>query len=560
MQLLSARTPLALALALTSSALVAGPEAGRTDQILVKFDSQFVNGASEARRLGEAIGKELRFVRRTATGRVLFELPEQASIRAVEKFAEALKKRPGVSFAEPEINIVAFSTNDPYREQYQWHYKGPSQSQPGGLNVESVWTGLDTTYSEVIVAVLDTGSTPHPDLDPNSVAGFDMISDPNRAKDGDGRDGDPTDEGDSTDPAQRSSWHGTHVAGTIAAVNDNGIGMAGVGANRVKVMPVRVLGVGGGSYSDIGDGIIWAAQNGARVINMSLGGQSSCSAGSYMQEAINTAAAAGVTVVVSAGNSNTDTAYFTPASCQNVINVAAGDVAGGRSSYSNYGELVDLMAPGGGSGGYVWSTWNDGYDAVGGATYGGMMGTSMAAPHIAGLAGLALSEDSSLTPAEVETLLKAQVRDFPASCPGCGSGLADAELVMAALDGGSVAPPPPSEEPTLEAPLAPSYITAVLEASGGVTLAWNSSQSAEAYELEFSTKVKGRKWGDYVSAGEPTALTNMFHNPGTGTFRYRVRATNSAGVSPWMESANVSISGSDSGSGSTKCHTKRGCK
>jgi len=550
-----------LAIGLVSTAVVAGPEPGRTDQLLVKFDSNFVNGASEARRLGESLGKELKYVRETPTGRVLFALPEKASNRAVEKFAEAIQRMPGVSYAEADINLVAFSTNDPYREQYQWHYKGPNQGQPGGLNVESVWGALDTTYTEVVVAVLDTGITPHPDLDANVIAGYDMISDPNRAKDGDGRDTDPTDQGDSTDPTRRSSWHGTHVAGTVAAVNDNGLGMAGVGGNRVKVMPVRVLGVGGGSYADIGDAILWSAQQGARVINMSLGGQSSCSPGSYMQEAINTAVSAGVTVVVSAGNSNADTVNFTPASCQNVINVAAGNAAGGRSYYSNYGELVDLMAPGGGNGGAVWSMYNLGYDSIGEPSYGGMNGTSMAAPHVAGLAALALTEANNLSPIEVESLLKAQVRAFPASCLGCGTGLADAAQVMSSLDSSSSTPVPP-EEPVLDAPLAPGFLNYNLSGGTSLTLSWGASSSADLYELEYSIKLKGRKWGDFQVIDKAISDTSFSHDPGEGTFRYRVRATNSAGISAWTESPNISISNTEteSGTGSTKCHPKRGCQ
>lgn len=565
MHFTSARATLAVAISLAtsiaSSTTLAGPEPGRTDQLVVKFDSNFVNGASEARRISEELGQELRYLRDTPTGRVLFALPAKASNQAMQKVAEALMRMPGISHAEPDINMTAFSTNDPYREQYQWHYKGPSQGQPGGLNVETVWGRLDTTYTEVVVAVLDTGITPHPDLDANIVPGYDMISDPVRAKDGNGRDSDPRDEGDSTNPDVRSSWHGTHVAGTVALVNDNGLGMAGVGANRVKVMPVRVLGVGGGSYADIGDAIVWSAQQGARVINMSLGAQSSCSPGSYMQEAINTAVAAGVTVVVSAGNSNIDTAMFTPAGCQNVINVGAGDTAGARSSYSNFGDRVDIMAPGGGNGGYVWSSYNLGTDTLGSPSYGGMMGTSMAAPHIAGLAALALTEKPSMTPQEVEALIKTEVRAFPASCSGCGTGLADAELVMATLASGSTPPPPPAEETPIEAPSAPTFINFNEESSGGLTLSWGSSSGADLYELEFAAKER-RKWGAYASAGDATDLTSMVHNPGVGTFRYRVRAINSAGISAWLESANITLSGTDSGStsGSTKCNPKRGCQ
>jgi len=561
MQFISARATLALSIALVSGAVFAGPEPGRTDQLVVKFDSGLTNGAGETRRLSESLGQELRFIRPTSTGRQIFALSKKVSNQAMEKITTALRKQPGVSFAEPDIHMAAHSTNDPHREQYQWHYKGPAEGQPGGLNVEMLWGSLDTTYTEIVVAVLDTGITPHPDLDANLVQGYDMISDPVRAKDGNGRDTDPRDEGDSTHPDVRSSWHGTHVSGTVSLINDNGLGMAGVGANRVKVMPVRVLGVGGGSYADIGDAIIWSAQQGARVINMSLGGQSSCAPSSYMQEAINSVVAMGVTVVVSAGNSNTDTALFTPASCQNVINVAAGDPAGNRSSYSNFGDKVDVMAPGGGNGGYVWSAYNTGMNSVGSPSYAGMMGTSMAAPHVSGLAALALTEEPSLSPFEVEALIKSEIRPFTSACSGCGTGLADAQRVMATLNSGST-PTLPVEETPLVPPATPSFLNFNEETGGGLTLSWGSSSDADFYELEVAAKEKGRQWGAYGSAGEPTNLTYLFHDPGAGTFRYRVRASNSAGASDWFESAYISLSSTDSGStsGNTKCNPKRGCK
>ena len=151
-----------------------------------------------------------------------------------------------------------------------------------------------------------------------------------------------------------SSWHGTHVAGTIAAVTNNAKGVAGV-AFSSQVVPVRVLGVGGGYTSDIADGIIWASggtvsgvpanANPAEVINMSLGGQSSCAA--TYQNAINGAVDRGTVVVIAAGNSNMNVSNFTPANCNNVIAVAANDKEGNRASYSNYGTLIDVTAPGG---------------------------------------------------------------------------------------------------------------------------------------------------------------------------------------------------------------------
>ncbi|MFN2330240.1 MAG: S8 family serine peptidase, partial [Chromatocurvus sp.] len=168
--------------------------------------------------------------------------------------------------------------------------------------------------------------------------GYDFISSSSTARDGNGRDPDARDEGDwfgylecagAPFLSQNSSWHGTHVAGTIAAVTNNNQGVAGI-APRAKILPVRVLGRCGGTLSDIQEGMLWAAgisvpgvpnnPNIAQVINLSLGGAGSCDAS--MQDVINQITAVGTSVVVAAGNSNSDASGFTPASCNNVITVA----------------------------------------------------------------------------------------------------------------------------------------------------------------------------------------------------------------------------------------------
>ena len=152
-----------------------------------------------------------------------------------------------------------------------------------------------------------------------------------------------------------SSWHGTHVSGTIGAVSDNGIGVAGINQNS-KIQPLRVLGKCGGYTSDIADAIRWSAglpvsgipnnnPTPDRVVNISLGGSGACD--SVTQSAINAAVAAGTVVVVAAGNSTSDASNFTPANCDNVITVAATGHTGSRAYYSNYGTSVEIAAPGG---------------------------------------------------------------------------------------------------------------------------------------------------------------------------------------------------------------------
>jgi serine protease len=317
----------------------------------------------------------------------------------------------------------------------------------------------------VVVAVIDTGYRPHADLVANILPGYDMINDAATANDGNGRDSDAKDPGDavsagecgSGEPAENSSWHGTHVAGTIAAVTNNGSGVAGVAFNA-KVLPVRVLGKCGGYTSDIADGMIWASggtvsglpsnPNPARVINMSLGGSGSCDTTS--QNAINSARSRGTVVVVAAGNSNADASNFSPASCSGVITVAATNRSGGRAYYSNYGSIVDVAAPGGdvrsSSANGILSTLNAGTTSPGADSYAYYQGTSMATPHVAGVVALMLAKNSALTPDEVETRLKGSTRAFPATCSQCGTGIVDASAAVDAA-GGIITPPGNEVEP-----------------------------------------------------------------------------------------------------------------
>jgi serine protease len=382
--------------------------------------------------------------------------PEQRLTRAgAQRMMADLTRQPGVVSVEPDLVMhPLFTPNDP-RFGEQWDLFEPT----GGINAPAAW---DTTSGAgVTVAVIDTGITPHSDLSGNVIAGFDFISDPATARDGNGRDSNPNDEGDwfnagecgSTTP-ETSSWHGTHVSGTIAALSDNGVGVAGI-ARNAKIEPVRVLGKCGGLTSDIADAITWASggrvsrvpanPNPAKVINLSLGGSGAC--GSAFQRAINGAVSRGTTVVIAAGNSNANVSGFSPANCNNVVAVASNDREGNRAFYSNFGAGIDVTAPGGevrleteppGTRSIpqngVLSTLNSGTTVQAGETYFTYMGTSMAAPHVAGLVALMLSKRPALTPAQVEAALKANARPFPGTCTGgCGAGIIDAARTVAAI-------------------------------------------------------------------------------------------------------------------------------
>jgi len=396
-------------------------------------------------RAGQQFGMMVRESHTIATGARIFKLDRKVSLTDAAKLAADLKERdPSVEYAEPDRMMhPLFTPNDSMYNQ-QWDFFEAT----GGMNVPAAWD--KSTGTGIRVAVIDTGYRPHADLSGQILAGYDFISDATIGNDGNGRDSDASDPGDWTaagecgsgEPASNSSWHGTHVAGTIAAVTNNGSGVAGI-AYGAKIVPVRVLGKCGGYTSDIADGIIWASGGTvsgvpniaarAQVINMSLGGGGACD--TTTQNAINSARSRGTVVVVAAGNESQNASNSNPANCSGVITVAATNRSGGRASYSNYGTIVDVAAPGGDSGAAILSTLNAGTKSPGADSYAGYMGTSMATPHVAAVVALMLSKNPNLTPDDVEARLKSSARPFPASCSGCGAGIVDASAAVDAAAG-----------------------------------------------------------------------------------------------------------------------------
>ncbi len=407
--------------------------------------------SADAEAKGKEVGESLGFQRRLGTGAALVDLGTDLTRSDVADVIAEYQADPQVAYVVPDRLNKPLATPNDTEYTKQWDLFEAT----AGMNVPGAWDV--TNGSGVTVAVIDTGYVTHSDLGANIVAGYDFISDTAVANDGNGRDSNPADPGDwtvdrecsSTWVGQPSSWHGTHVAGTIAAVTNNNKGVAGV-AYGAKVSPLRVLGKCGGYDSDIIDAITWASggtvsgvpanANVAKVINMSLGGPGSCTTAT--QNAINAAVNRGTTVVVAAGNSNANAANYSPASCNNVISVAATNRAGSRSSYSNFGSVVDIAAPGGETrnnlSGGILSTLNSGTQGPAGENYTFYQGTSMAAPHIAGLAALMKSVNPGLTPAQIESAIKTNSRALPGTCSGgCGAGLADAAKTVQAVSGGS---------------------------------------------------------------------------------------------------------------------------
>ncbi|WP_020676326.1 S8 family peptidase [Geopsychrobacter electrodiphilus] len=395
----------------------------------------------------------------------------QQAKRATLDQVKSLRRRADVASADLNyIRRPLLVPNDP-SYAVQW--------QAGLINLPQAWD-LSTGSPSVVVAVLDTGVlSAHPDLigrlctATDNCAGYDFVSDPLSGADGDGIDPNPEDPGDHSLPGGTSSFHGTHVAGILGAAGNNALGVAGVDW-AAKIMPVRVLGVNYGTSYDIIQGVRYAAGlsndansfpvTAANVLNLSFGGGGFSQAEQDLYTQLHDA---GIIVVAAAGNAAKNLPVY-PAAYADVVAVSAVDIDKNLAPYSDYGAFIDVAAPGGnlttdrnGDGvpdGIISTSGNDSTTPLT-YTYVPYMGTSMAAPQVAGVAALMLAVDPTLTPAEFDLLLAAGALTQDLGADGAavrndsfGYGLIDAQkalLATLALAGGGSLPPSLALSPSL---------------------------------------------------------------------------------------------------------------
>jgi serine protease len=445
-----------------------------TNQIIIQYKPLSAadagpDQAGQMQRLSDAAGVSLQYDHIMSGNAHVLLLPGKLPLEQVRAITVRLMALPEVAYAEPDQIMyhtldplggapsAAFLTpNDP-RYAQQWDLKGA-----WGINAPAAWD-VTTGSSSVVVAVIDTGITSHAEFAGRTVPGYDFISYALVGNDGNGRDSNPSDPGDWITPAEsngsaaggffkgcpadNSSWHGTHTSGTVGATGNNGLGVAGINWHS-KIEMVRVLGKCGGYFSDVLDGMRWAAglnvpgvpanAHPAKVLSISLGGSGAC--GPTLQAGINQIIAAGSVVVVAAGNSASNVSGFSPANCNGVIAVAATGPTGDLTYYSNFGVKVKISAPGGEQSfpndpNGILSTLNTGLKGPVADTYRFYQGTSMAAPHVSGVVSLLFSLYPNLTPAQVLQILQGSATAFPGggacNTSKCGSGIVNASAAIA---------------------------------------------------------------------------------------------------------------------------------
>lgn len=460
-----------IALALASLAVLPAAHAQTTAQadptthrLVVTLKPQAKASASTLKLTAAVSGpttKVLTPLHSLASGAVVYDMGASVSLQQAQDIARRIQSDPAVQSAEPDVRVRRlFTPQDPYFYSQWGLFTSSTEPGPqGAMNAIALWRR--TLGSNTKVAVLDTGLVQHPELVGRIIPGYDFISDAKTAGDGNGRDSDPTDTGDfCTDDkgnvTETSSWHGTMVAGIIGAASDTQ-SITGV-APQSKLLNVRVLGRCGGWLSDVADAVRWTAglevpgvptsTHGPLVMNLSLATDPGLGCPSYMQSAITAAVEAGSIVVAAAGNDGKN-GLGAPASCENVVAVAAHTGNADLAAYSNYAPGVVVSGPAGGTcrkdvakcfsypAATIGVTGRTEFESYSGAVY--MAGTSAASPFVAAVLGMLRELRPTLTSDQAISLLRNASRPFPGSSfcfenAQCGFGMLDAEMLLGAME------------------------------------------------------------------------------------------------------------------------------
>ena len=325
---------------------------------------------------------------------MVVEIPET---KTSQNFLQTLKNDKDVLFAEADAKVDLDDFNDPMiNDQYSLKK----------VDAFSAWN-INQGNSDTVIAIIDTGvDSEHPDLKEKMLEGYNVITPGTPPKD--------------------DVRHGTHVAGIAAAIGNNAIGVSGL-APKCKILPVKVLGNGTGSMETVAEGLIWAADHGADVVNMSLG---TYTENKTLGEAVKYALGKNVVCVATMGNDNVERRRY-PAGFPGMIAIGSTDENDKKSSFSNYGNWITVSAPGTN----ILSTLPT-YMSPNG--YGKMSGTSMAAPLVTGLVGLMRSQSKGLSPAEASKVLKESSDDLgdPGFDNYFGSGRVNAGKALSLLKKG----------------------------------------------------------------------------------------------------------------------------